>query len=119
MPEYRQRKGVPSALQPFPLTARGETQAQTCGEELAALIARDGLTLDPIVHCSCQLRAWQTARIACDVLAGHGHEVEILQTSALAERSVGSAANLTLEEIEAILEADPRFEAPAAGLESG
>ncbi|WP_346895775.1 histidine phosphatase family protein [uncultured Roseibium sp.] len=110
--EYRQRKGVPSALQPFPLTARGETQAQACGEDLATLIARDGLTLDPVVHCSCQLRAWQTARIACDVLAGHGHEVEILQTSALAERSVGSAANLTLEEIEAVLEADPRFEAP-------
>lgn len=110
--DYHQRSGVPSALQPFPLTAKGEEQARTCGEDLAELIARDKLSLDPVVHCSCQLRAWQTARIACDVLAGHGHKVEINQTPALAERSVGSAANLTMDEIEAVLEADPRFDAP-------
>jgi 2,3-bisphosphoglycerate-dependent phosphoglycerate mutase len=109
---YHQRPDVPSALQPFPLTDEGEAQAHACGENIAALIVKEGLTLDSVVHCSCQLRAWQTAQIACYVLSSHGHKVEINQTPALAERSLGSAANLTVNEIEAVLAADPRF-APA------
>ena len=116
--DYHQRDRVPSALQPFPLTARGEEQAQACGEDLAMLIAEGGYALDPVVHCSCQLRAWQTARIACDVLERHGHALRINQTTALSERSLGSAANLTLEEIEAALAADPRCEPPPPGWKS-
>lgn len=110
--DYHQRAGVPSALQPFPLTAEGEVQAHTCGEDLAGLIARDGLVLDPVVHCSCQLRSWQTAQIACGVLADYGYPVQINQTSALSERSLGSAANLTLSEIEGVLHTDPRHDTP-------
>lgn len=115
---YHQRPDVPSALQPFPLTDEGEAQARACGENIAALIVKEGLTLDPVVHCSCQLRAWQTAQIACDVLSIHGHTVEINQTPALAERSLGSAANLTVNEIEAVLSADPRFAPPPPGWKS-
>lgn len=115
---YHQRADVPSAQQPFPLTALGEAQARRCGEDLAQLIAREGLVLESVAHSSRQLRAWQTARIACDVLADHGHLLEIRQTSALSERAVGSAANLTLADIEAVLEADPRFERPPPGWKS-
>ncbi|MEM9635337.1 MAG: histidine phosphatase family protein [Pseudomonadota bacterium] len=115
---YHQLPDVPSALQPFALTAEGEAQAHACGEDLAALVANEGLTPDPVVYCSCQLRAWQTAHIACDVLTSHGHTVEIRQTTALAERSLGSAANLTVNEIEAVLNADPRFASPPPGWKS-
>ena len=110
--DYFQRPGVPSALQPYPLTPLGKTQARDCGAELAAYIAAEGLTLDLVLHSSCQLRAWQTAQIAGEVLAEHGHDVQINQTPALAERSVGSAANLTVDQIEAVLTADPRYSAP-------
>ncbi|WP_415715697.1 histidine phosphatase family protein [Roseibium sp.] len=115
---YHQRVDTPSALQPYPLTEEGEAQARRCGEELAKVIERDGLVLHGVVFCSRQLRAWQTAQIACEVLIDHGHKVEVVQTPALAERSVGSAANLTLDEIERILEADPRFEMPPPGWKS-
>ncbi|WP_068118313.1 histidine phosphatase family protein [Tropicimonas marinistellae] len=116
---YHQRAGAPSALQPFPLTDEGEEQARACGDELAAHIARDGLDLDPVVHCSCQLRAWQTATLACETLGRHGLRIaEIRQSPALAERGLGSAANLTLAEIEAVLAADPRFAPPPPGWKS-
>lgn len=115
---YFQRDNAPSALQPFPLTREGEAQACACGKELATLLEHKGLMLAPFVHCSRQLRAWQTARIACDVLAELGHTAEIIQTPALAERSVGSAANLTLNEIENVLADDPRFDAPPPGWKS-
>lgn len=116
--EYHQREDVPSALQPFPLTEKGIQQAKACGDALAELLNREGLTLAPVAYSSCQLRAWQTASVACDVLARHGHILSIHQTPSLAERSVGSAANLTVDEIEAILDADPRFDPPPAGWKS-
>lgn len=116
--DYHQRFGAPSALQPYPLTPQGEAQARSCGAEIADLITRKGLGLEPVVHCSRQLRAWQTARIVCDVLADRGHGLEISQTVALSERSVGSVANLTVDEIETILRADPRYDMPPQGWKS-
>jgi broad specificity phosphatase PhoE len=116
--DYHQRKNVPSALQPFPLTKQGEAQGKACGEDLSAWLSDEHLTLNPIVYSSCQLRAWQTARLACDVLIKHGHTLTIEQTPSLAERSVGSAANLTLDEIETILTEDPRFDTPPVAWKS-
>ncbi|SNT28040.1 histidine phosphatase family protein [Tropicimonas sediminicola] len=116
---YHQRAGAPSALQPYPLTNEGAQQARDCGTEIAQLLEGSAFRLDSVVHSSCQLRAWQTARIASDVLLERGFEItEIHQSPALSERSVGSAANLTLEEIEAVLAEDPRFDTPPPGWKS-
>lgn len=109
---YHQREDTPSALQPWPLTDEGKAQARALGVELAALIEEQGLALSPVIHSSRQLRAFETASIAADVLAAHGHDTRIEETSALSERALGSAANLTMDEIEAALTADPRFEVP-------
>lgn len=111
--DYHQRADTPSALQPFPLTETGRAQAQDCGQQIAGLIATHGADLMPVVHCSPQLRAWQTARAIADHLIATGHGVDQLcETPALSERGLGSAANLMIAEIEAVLQADPRY-APA------
>ena len=59
---YHQRKGVPSARQPWPLTDEGKAQARAGANLLAGMIAEHGLRLSPVVHASHQLRAWQTAQ---------------------------------------------------------
>jgi len=115
---YHQRENTPSALQPFPLTAKGQDQARACGEDLAGWLKASGRTLNPVVHCSPQLRAWQTAKLACDVLEDHGYASGIAETPSLSERSVGSAANLTLADIEQVLADDPRYEPPPPGWKS-
>ncbi|WP_071673434.1 histidine phosphatase family protein [Nioella nitratireducens] len=112
---YNQRPDTPSALQPFPLTDTGHAQARACGEDIAQLLDETGWRLDPVAHSSLQLRAWQTARGVADVLAPLGHLLQIEQTDDLSERGLGSAANLTLQEIEDVLCADPRFDAPPPG----
>jgi broad specificity phosphatase PhoE len=112
---YHQHEDTPSALQPWPLTEEGKAQARAFGDELVDLIEEESLALSPVIHSSRQLRAFQTATIAARVLAAHGHETRIEQTSALAERSVGSVANLTMDEIEQVLRDDPRFEPPPPG----
>lgn len=116
--DYHQKSDVPSALQPYPLTDKGRTQASRCGEEILDILARQDWSLNPSLHCSPQLRAWETAQVAGRVLKSAGHVVEIAQSPALSERSVGSAANLTLAQIERILTADPRHDAPPAGWKS-
>lgn len=113
--DYHQRPDTPSALQPFPLTETGHAQARACGEEIAQLLNETGWRLDPVAHCSLQLRAWQTAQSAAEVLVSKGFVTQIAQTPDLSERALGSAANLTLQEIEAALRDDPRFDTPPPG----
>ena len=113
--DYHQRPGAPSALQPFPLTEKGHAQARACGEEIAQLLNETGWRLDPVAYSSLQLRAWQTARGAAAVLSSKGHVIQVEQTPDLSERALGSAANLTLQEIETALRDDPRFDAPPPG----
>ncbi|MBY8974508.1 histidine phosphatase family protein [Rhodobacteraceae bacterium NNCM2] len=116
---YHQRPGAPSALQPYPLTAKGEAEARDCGAEIARLVREGSLTLDPVLHSSCQLRAWQSASLAAEALREAGLRIDrIEQSPDLSERSVGSAGNLTTAEIEQILEQDPRFERPPPGWKS-
>lgn len=116
---YRQRPGAPSARQPFPLTEEGLAQARAGAEALATMIAERGLSPAPVIHCSRQLRAWQTASALRDGLRARGLAVtEIEETSALAERGLGSAANLTMAEIEAVLCDDPRHGSPPPGWKS-
>lgn len=113
--DYRQLPDTPSAHQPFPLTAKGEEQARRSAASLRDTIAGNGWCLSAEVDSSQLLRAWQTARIIADELADLFPEPPRLTGyDALAERGMGSAANLTIAEIEAIVREDPRFpELPA------
>jgi 2,3-bisphosphoglycerate-dependent phosphoglycerate mutase len=72
------------------------------------VIEGQGWSLHPLIDSSNLLRAWQTARIIGD---GLGLD-EIEGFDALAERGLGSAANLNLAQIGEILRLDPRFEEP-------
>lgn len=113
---YHQRAGAPSARQPFALTSEGAAQAQAGAHQVAAMIAEHGLSPAPVLHSSHQLRAWQTAETMRQHLGPAVRELR--QTSALAERGLGSAANLTVAEIEAVLAADPRHGPPPEGWKS-
>ncbi|WP_047996539.1 histidine phosphatase family protein [Puniceibacterium sp. IMCC21224] len=116
---YHQRSGTPSARQPFPLTEQGQVQARAGAGDVAQMIRDHDLRLAPVLHCSRQLRAWQTAEQILSGLREHGYTLDrIEQTSALAERGMGSAANLTTEEIETVLRDDPRHGPPPKGWKS-
>lgn len=115
---YHQRAETPSALQPHPLTHDGVAQARACADMVRDLQAAHGLELHHVAYSSCQLRAWQTARETTTMLRAHGPGFDIVQTEALSERSLGSAANMTVAEVEAALDRDPRFEAPPEGWKS-
>ena len=108
--EYHQRAHIPSALQPYPLNARGFVQA---GEAAAALIAEAAQNQWDIcnrIDSSTLLRAWQTAERYRLAIQGHFNKpAHLASFNALCERSVGSAANLTLAEIQKIISDDPRF----------
>ncbi|ASP34367.1 histidine phosphatase family protein [Labrenzia sp. VG12] len=110
---YHQKPGTPSALQPFPLTDGGKAQALALGKELAGLAAEHGWQLSRTVYCSLQQRAWQTAQLLCQSLSeAINEDFSVLEQAALAERSVGAFANLTIPEIEQILMEDPRHQLP-------
>ena len=108
--DYCQRPDTPSALQPFPLNAAGEQQARAGASQLIDDLRGRDWQLHPVIDSSRLLRGWQTAQLVCEELAHlSGISCEVESFSDLAERSVGSAANLTVAEIEAIVEADPRY----------
>ncbi|RED45805.1 histidine phosphatase family protein [Aestuariispira insulae] len=107
--DYHQKPGVPSAHQPFPLTGKGCRQAAEAAGLLMDMARDKGWAVNPVIHCSNLLRAWQTAEII-------GENTDLFERQIghddLAERGVGSAANLTVAEIEKSLADDPRFDAP-------
>ncbi|MDR9498456.1 MAG: histidine phosphatase family protein [Hydrogenovibrio sp.] len=127
--DYHQRPDTPSALQPWGLTDKGREQARAGAHNLMDWAKAQGFILDPAIVCSTSLRAWQTAQIIATELnqnkapfpvTGRAtdqvfHPVSLLP---LHERSVGAAANLTLDEIEQALAADPRHAVPAPGWKS-
>ncbi len=105
--EYQQKKNTPSAHQPYPLTPAGEAQARACAARLLKLSNSLQVQLSPTLYSSTLLRAWQTAEI---IRRQWGvPESQLVQSNALVERCVGSVANLTIEEIESLLEQDPRY----------
>jgi 2,3-bisphosphoglycerate-dependent phosphoglycerate mutase len=113
--DYRQLPETPSAHQPFPLTPEGRDQARQAGSALRETVRTSGWTLSPSVDSSQLLRAWQTAQIINEELAAEfPAPPEVTGFDDLAERGLGSAANLTTTAIEAIVREDPRFpELPA------
>jgi 2,3-bisphosphoglycerate-dependent phosphoglycerate mutase len=113
--DYRQLADTPSAHQPFPLTAEGEDQSLQAASAIRDALDKQGWTLSAKIDSSRLLRAWQTAHIICDSLADClPLPAELDSFDALAERSLGSAANLSIARIESIIREDPRFtELPA------
>ena len=111
--DYYQLAGTPSAHQPFPLNQQGQVQAAQAAQILREEIGRHGWKLLPVIDSSRMLRAWQTARIIADGLADLLPAAPSLQEfDALAERGLGCAANLTVEQIREILQQDPRHAEP-------
>jgi 2,3-bisphosphoglycerate-dependent phosphoglycerate mutase len=108
--EYQQPDKVPSASLPHPLTEQGVAQARALGQQLHDEARGLGLMLDPVIDCSSLLRAAQTAVYAATVLNTLEKDLKFrtMEFAELCERSVGSAANLTLDEIARALAPDPR-----------
>lgn len=109
--EYEQLPDTPSALQPYPLTTKGKAAVREQARAFNRWLATSDYQLQAAIHCSTSLRAWQTAEIYSQELvnsfSGRPH---IVSFPDLCERSVGAVANLTIQEIERIVELDPRLE---------
>lgn len=117
--DYRQLPDTPSAHQPFPLTAEGEAQARKAALALREFTATNHWTISADMDCSRLLRGWQTARIIADELVDLFPQPPVLnEFDALAERCLGSAANLTSSQVEAIVRDDPRYSALPADWKS-
>lgn len=111
--DYRQLADTPSALQPFPLTPLGCDHAAAAADTVAKALEQYSWSLAPAIDSSLQLRAWQTADIIRQQLQTAGDAVlQVESFSALAERSMGSAANLSIQQIESVLAQDPRYATP-------
>jgi len=107
--DYLQLPDTPSAHQPFGLTATGQLQARACADTIAEWLHRHGASLAPVIDASVLLRAWQTATLIADRLAQLGLTAPRVEAfDALTERSLGIAGNLSLQQITAAIEQDPR-----------
>jgi broad specificity phosphatase PhoE len=114
--EYAQPSGVPSAHLPHGLTPRGQEQARAAAHALSQYAAQQGLEIHTVLDCSRLRRAWETAHLLARELERLGRSALTVQEfDDLGERGLGAAANLTIEQIEAVLAADPRFEVPPSG----
>lgn len=109
--QYAQPANTPSAWLPQPLTADGRAQSVRAAELVMAFSTGFGLSVAPEIDCSRLRRAWETARtIATTLSARLGSEFIVAEFEAMAERSVGAFANLTLEQIEQHVADDPRYD---------
>ena len=117
--EYRQPPGVPSAHLPYPLTSNGMKQAADAVPGIVEMAASENLAIFPVIDSSLQLRGWQTATIIANELEKLGiRGVAVESNEKLAERCLGSAANLTVAQIERIVADDPRYESLPTGWKS-
>jgi broad specificity phosphatase PhoE len=108
--DYEQLPNTPSAHQPFALTATGESQSRLVGSKLRKTIEQNHWALDTSIDSSRLLRAWQTAQLIMEALVPCVEMPQRVECfDALAERGVGSVANLTVGQIEDIVAKDPRF----------
>ena len=114
--EYNQPRNVLSAFLPYPLNDAGELQARDAATAVLDLSRVHGWQIHRSIDTSQLLRAWQTGTILAQNLSAALHarfDVEAFEV--LAERCVGSAANLTIEEIEEIVRMDSRLAAMPDG----
>ena len=104
---YDQLENTPSAHQPFSLNKEGREQASNAVQLINEMVQENNWILDPVIHSSNLQRAWQTANIIAD---GLSQTKSVAGFDELAERGLGSAANLTIEQIEQVIEQDARYE---------
>lgn len=110
--DYHQQADTPSALQPWPLTDKGEAQAREAAPLILDFCAQHKINLASQIDCSSLLRAWQTANILAGELAQQtGNAMTTASFDTLWERNVGSAANLTTAQIQQAVAGDPRCSA--------
>ena len=111
--DYHQLEDTPSAHQPFGLTHKGKQQALSAAATIQQMLQQQQWQLHHQVDTSSLLRAWQTARTLCQPLQDCFQQpAQLCQTSALFERGLGVAGNLTIKQIEQVLESDPRYSKP-------
>ena len=113
--EYAQHPNTPSAHQPFALTDTGRAQAYDAALELYDVVGKNACSLIASIDSSRLLRGWQTAQLISARLQSLGmSESRVDSFDALAERSVGSAANLSVDRIVELIRQDPRYPEPPA-----
>lgn len=105
--DYDQLENTPSAHQPFALNMAGREQSIKAINHIEEMIQKNNWILDPVIHSSNLQRAWQTANI---IVEGLSQTESVTGFDELAERGLGSAANLTIEQIEQVVEQDARYE---------
>lgn len=111
--EYHQQAETPSAHQPYGLTAEGKLAVLDAADCFAALLELQTWKLAERIDSSRMLRAWQTAMIYVDRLYQHDMPTTLIDSyDSLAERGVGSVANLSVQHIEKLIIEDPRYEEP-------
>lgn len=106
--DYQQLANTPSAHQAYPLTNKGHAQAHTLAQMITQFCKENSCQLNPIIASSRLLRAWQTANNLRTSLTNHN--IQIQEFNELAERCVGSVANLTVTEISKLISQDPRYQ---------
>lgn len=106
--DYHQLPDTPSAHQPFPLTSKGFSQAKALAPLIVKQCEKLHCQVHPVVSSSRLLRGWQTAVTLVDEL--NDPSISVQQYDELAERSVGSVANLSIGQITELVNQDPRFE---------
>lgn len=111
--DYCQLPDTPSAWQPFALNETGVSQAVEGARRILDYCQNHHSIPYPVICSSTLLRAWQTAwEIKTHLQEKTEQEFFLDSHDALCERSVGSVANLSTEQISTILTGDPRFETP-------
>ena len=111
--DYHQLKNTPSAWQPFALNKEGEKHAAAAATDIYHVLVKHKLVLEPACDSSQLLRAWQTSKIITGYLAEQNSlhaGLTINCYDQLAERGVGSVANLSISTIEDIVKNDPRYQ---------
>lgn len=117
--EYRQLPDTPSAMQPFPLTDRGLLQIDQAVQAIAAFRSQNSCQIMTHIDSSNLLRAWQTASgIAAGLQQQGALQPKVHGFDTLSERCVGSVANLSVTEIAAIIDEDPRYDPLPPGWKS-
>lgn len=104
--DYNQLPDTPSAHQLFGLNKVGRKQAKNAVILLNELLQNSNAKFDPVINSSYLLRSWQTAEI---IEQGINCIDKVDAYESLAERGLGNAANLTIQQIETIIEEDSRY----------
>ncbi len=103
-----------SAHSLYSLSSEGRLQAERAAEPILEMCQDLELEIDSRIETSQLLRAWETANLLGAALTDRlakesGQRFHVIQRDELIERGLGSAANLTFEEIHELLAADPRL----------